>query len=114
MASAQRFFMVDKLFRVLTSNVIDCNKYWRFQHLCVYDAWDLEQAQNKDLIKRIGNSWFFVKNQDYNSYSTEAMVKKGTAEDFISNDKALVAKGLDMMSNENAIIHKSKKLKRKG
>ena len=30
MCTAQRFFMVDKIFRSITTNVIDCNKYWRF------------------------------------------------------------------------------------
>ena len=104
MCSAQRFFMVDKIFRSITTAVVDCNKYWRFQHMEVYDAWDLENAMNYDLIKRKENKWYFVKNQDYNSYSTESMVKKGTAEDFISNEEALVRKGLDAMVNQDAIV----------
>ena len=33
MCSAQRFFMVDKIFRSITTSVVDCNKYWRFQHM---------------------------------------------------------------------------------
>ena len=44
LCSAQRFFMVDKIFRSITTNVINCNKFWRFQHCEVYDAWDLEQS----------------------------------------------------------------------
>ena len=114
MCSAQRFFMVDKIFRSITTSVVDCNKYWRFQHMEVYDAWDLENAMNYSLIKRKENKWYFVKNQDYNSYSTESMVKKGTAEDFISNEEALVRKGLDSMVNQEAIVHKSKRLKKQG
>ena len=70
MASCQRFSTVDKMFRILANHVFNCNKYWRFQHVEVYDAWDLEQAQNYRDIKRLGNKWFFVKNQDYNSYDT--------------------------------------------
>ena len=114
MCSAQRFFMVDKIFRSITTSVVDCNKYWRFQHMEVYDSWDLENAMNYSLIKRKENKWYFVKNQDYNSYSTESMVKKGTAEDFISNEEALVRKGLDSMVNQEAIVHKSKRLKKQG
>ncbi len=113
MASAQRFFMVDKLFRSITTNVIDCNKYWRFQHCEIYDAWELENAVNTQLLKRLGNVWWFVKNQDFNCYDTSEMVKKGTAEDFISNDESLARKGMDLMVNDLAISKPSKKLKNK-
>lgn len=113
MCSAQRFFMVDKLFRSITTSVIDCNKYWRFQHMVYYDAWDYENGMNPQLIKSMGNFWWFVKNSDFNSYDTEQMVKKGSAEDFISNDEALQRKGLDMIQNSEAVLHKSKKGKRR-
>lgn len=114
MCSAQRFFMVDKLFRSITTNVINCNKYWRFQHCEVFDAWDLENAMNYSAIKRQSNVWWFVKNQDFNCYDTAEMVKKGTAEDFISNDESLVRKGLDLMANTSAVEpkHQSKKYKK--
>lgn len=117
MASAQRFFMVDKIFRSITTNVFNCNKYWRFQHCEQYDAWDLENAMNYSLIKRLSNSWWFIKNQDFNAYDTSEMIMKGSAEDFISNEESLVRKGLDSMSNPDAIVNKShyfKKQSRKG
>lgn len=113
LCSAQRFFMVDKIFRSITTNVINCNKFWRFQHCELYDAWDLEQSMNYTNIRRKQNLWWFIKNQDFNSYNTSEMVKKSTAEDFISNDKALVRKGLDSMANPEAIVHRSKKLIKK-
>lgn len=112
LCSAQRFFMVDKIFRSITTNVINCNKFWRFQHCEVYDAWDLEQSMNYQNIRRKSNNWWFVKNQDFNSYNTSEMVKKSTAEDFISNDESLVRKGLDSMVNNDAIVHKSKQFKK--
>lgn len=117
LCSAQRFFMVDKVFRSITTNVYNCNKYWRFQHCELYDAWDLENAMNYSLIKRLVNNWWFVKNQDFNAYDTSEMIKKGSAEDFLSNDEVLVRKGLDNMVNDKAIVHKStylKKQSRKG
>lgn len=107
--SAQRFFMIDKIWRSITTFVVDCNKYWRFQHQEYYDAWDLENAMNYKLIQRLYNSWWFVKNKDYKAYDTSEMIKKGTAEDFISNSEALVRKGLDNMSNPDAIVNLSKK-----
>lgn len=118
LCSAQRFFMVDKLFRSITTNVINCNKFWRFQHCEIYDAWDLENAMNYSLIKRKANLWWFVRNKDFDSYDTSEMVKKSSAENFISNDEALVRKGLDSMVNSEAIVHKKssyfKKQSRKG
>lgn len=117
MASAQRFFMVDKIFRSITTNVFNCNKYWRFQHCECYDAWDLENAMNYSLIKRLSNSWWFIKNQDFNAYDTTELIKKNSAEDFISNSELLQRVGLDGVVNDKAIVHKStyfKKQSRKG
>lgn len=113
MASAQRFFMVDKIFRSITTNVINCNKYWRFQHMEIYDAWDLEQSMNYQLIKRTGNKWFFVRNLDYDSYDTSQMITKDAAENFISNDLVLQRRGLDSMSNPDAIVNISRKERHK-
>lgn len=111
MCSAQRFFMVDKLFRSITNTAINCNKYWRFQHFEVYDAWDLENAMNYRDIKRIGNNWFFVKNQDYNSYDTSQMISKNSAENFISNEEAIVRQGIDAQ-NLGAVVNYSRRYKK--
>ncbi len=113
MASAQRFFMVDKVFRSITTNVINCNKYWRFQHMEVYDAWDLEQSMNYQQIRRSGNKWWFVRNDDYDSYDTSQMITKDAAENFISNDLVLARRGLDSISNPDAIVNISRKERRK-
>lgn len=103
LCSSQRFFMVDKLFRSITDYVIDCNKYWRFQHCELFDAWDYENAMNRDILRRKQNIWWFVKNQDYNCYDTSEMISKCSADDFLSNDQALVRKGLDLVVNDKAI-----------
>ncbi len=111
MCSAQRFFMVDKLFRSITNHVFNCNKYWRFQHVEVYDAWDLEQAMNYRDIKRIANKWWFVKNQDYNAYDTSQMIQKNSAENFISNEETIVRLG-DSAQNLGAVRHYSKRFRK--
>lgn len=113
MCSAQRFFMVDKIFRSITTNVINCNKYWRFQHMEIYDAWDLENAMNYQQIKRTGNKWWFVRNDDYSSYDTSQMISKDAAENFISNDLVLQRRGLDSMANPDGIVNISKSERRK-
>ena len=82
MCTSPRFFMIDKLFRQITTKVYVCDKIWRFQHVQSFDAWDYENAMNTRDIKRLSNVWWFVKNQDYNTYNTEQMISKDSAENF--------------------------------
>lgn len=72
--TAQRFGHVDALLRQVTSYVIECDKLWRFQRLKMFDAWDLENATNTQLIAPIGKSCWFVRNCDYEAYNTLACV----------------------------------------
>lgn len=72
--TAQRFGHVDALLRQVTSYVLECDKLWRFQRLNAYDAWDLENATNTQLIAPISKSCWFVKNSDYAAYDTLACV----------------------------------------
>lgn len=113
LCSAQRFFMVDKIFRSITTHVVDCNKYWRLQHIEYYDAWDLEQATNTNMVKRLGHKWYFVHNRDYYAYDTSSMVKKGTAEDFISNDEILMRRGEALLANMDGVKNMSRAAKSK-
>lgn len=112
MCSAQRFFMVDKIFRGITTHVIDCNKYWRFQAMYYYNAWDYENAMTPQLIKSVRSRWFFVNNKDFRAYDTEQMVSRSMSADFISNDESLARLGLDNVVNEMAVQKPSHKLKK--
>lgn len=114
LCTAQRYFMVDKIWRSITTNVIDCNKYWRFEHNQYYDAWDYENAMNDKLIKRIYNKWWFVKDKDFNSYDTSQMISKTAASDFISNEESIIRKGLDNVVNFDAVKNPVKKRKQTG
>ena len=113
MCTAQRFFMVDKIWRSITTNVFDCNKYWRFQHVSVYDAWDYENAMNTQIIQRLGHSWWFVRDIDYDSYNTSQMIDKKQVSEFISNEESIVRKGLDSTVNELAIRKPNKKFRKR-
>lgn len=108
MMTSPRFFMIDKMLRQITTKVYVCDKYWRFQHLQAFDAWDYENSMNTRDIKRLSNVWWFVKNQDYKAYNTLEKVSKDSAENFISNEESLKRIG-DAMSNPNAIQNRSKK-----
>lgn len=112
MCSAQRFFMVDKIFRSITTYAIDCNKYWRLQHMEYYDAWDYENAMNAQLIKRRKNKWRFVYNADFNAYDTTQMISEDMTKDFISNEEQLARIGLDNVVNSDAVKRPSRKLKK--
>lgn len=112
LCSAQRFFMVDKMWRSITTNVFDCNKYWRFQHASAYDAWDYENAMNVQLVHRLGHKWWFVRDIDYDSYDTSQMISKDMVIEFISNEESIVRKGLDATVNEKAVVKPSRKLKK--
>ena len=103
--------MVDKLFRCITTHVIDCNKIWRFQGMKYYDAWDYENAMTPQLVKSKKNCYWFVKNKDFRCYSTEQMVSRTMSEDFISNDVRLARIGLDNMVNDQAVQHPSFRLR---
>lgn len=114
MCTAQRFFMVDKLFRALTSRVYDCNKIWRLAGYRIYDAWDYEQATSSTILSSIGAGCWFVRDVDYCSYSTDELVTKNKASDFISNDEAIVRKGMDASKVVNTSgVKLSRKAKRR-
>lgn len=95
MCSAQRFFMVDKIFRGITTHVVICNKVWRFVHNTFYDAWEYENATTSRVLQPAGHGWWFCSDADYASYNTEEMVTRSAPHDFISNEEAIVRKGLD-------------------
>ena len=92
--TAQRFGQVDKLWRDITTNVIDCNKRWRFQNLKYYDAWDYENSLNREILKAFLNRWWFVRNKDYSAYDTSEMINAQKASDFISNDETIQRIGM--------------------
>ena len=72
--SAQRFQHVDKLLRDVTHTVIQCQKVWRFQLWASYDAWEMENATNAEMIKPLRRGLWFVRDKDYNAYDTLAVV----------------------------------------
>ena len=72
--TAQRFGHVDALLRQVTSYVTECDKLWRFQRLSRFDAWELENAANAQLIRPFSRSCWFVRDKDYQAYDTLACV----------------------------------------
>lgn len=107
--SAQRFQHVDKLMRDVTHTVIQCNKVWRFQLWSSYDAWEMENATNAEMIKPISSGLWFVRDKDYAAYDTLAVVDNLTKKmeegdmlseaEIIANMAPAAPLGLEAVSN---------------
>ncbi len=115
--SSQRFQHCDALIRQVTSYVVDCDKVWRFQKNYCYDAWDLENATNTQLINPFRREVWFVRNRDYNAYDTLAcvgnLVKHWKDGDMLSEEEilALQQPGVGTVGTDG-LINISRKFKR--
>lgn len=111
-ATAQRFGHVDKLLRDITSDVVTCNKIWRFQTYRIFDAWEIENAQNLDLVKPLKRGGWFVLNKHYSQYDTSELIDNAKKADFISNDKILAgrAPAAPDLKNVSKLSRKGKKV----
>lgn len=92
--TAQRFTHVDALLRQVTSYVVDCSKTWRFQCQNVYDAWEMENATNPQLLTPLVRRCWFVENKDYDAYNTLACVnnlKKSFREGDMMTEEEILA-----------------------
>lgn len=114
--TTQRFGHVDALLRQVTSYVVDCNKLWRFQRLTAYDAWDLENATNTQLVRPLRRSCWFVTNADYAAYDTLACVgnlkKSMQAGDMMSEEEILALQQNTQQANMDAVAQPSKRWQR--
>lgn len=97
--TSQRWGLVDKIIRETSSSVTTCRKWWRFILLQEFDAWDLENAKNPEMVKPLNTSVWFALDQDYKAYDTNQLVedlnKKVSDHDFIETEKILAAAGMN-------------------
>lgn len=110
--TAQRFAHIDKSIRDITFNVYDCNKYWRLQHVSVYDGWDYENCMNINMLQRVTHKWYFVTNKWYNAYDTSELIDNAKKTDFISNAERREALGI-VQYNELGVQKPRRKLRKK-
>lgn len=113
--SAQRFGHVDKLMRDVTLSVIQCRKYWRFQCNTWYDAWELENVTNPELVRPLSRRCWFVRNKDYNAYNTLAVVdtltKRYNAQDMMTEAEILASR-VPAAPTPDAVTRKTRKGRR--
>lgn len=114
--SAQRFQHVDKLMRDVTMNVIQCHKRWRFQTNQVYDAWQLENATDAQMVKPLNTRCWFVHNKDYDAYDTLAVVdnlQKKFEDGDMMTENEIINNQAPTPANDDAITTPSRKLKQR-
>lgn len=115
--TAQRFGHVDALLRQVTSYVVECAKLWRFQRYATYDAWDLENATNTQLIAPMGRGCWFVTDDDYNAYNTLACVgnltKAMRAGEMMSETEILALQQNTSQANMDGVVKPSRKWRRR-
>ncbi len=111
--TAQRFSHVDALLRQVTSYVVECDKLWRFQRLKLFDAWDLENATNTQMITPLSRRCWFVRDRDYAAYNTLACVgnlkKAMKAGDMMSEEEILKLQQNTQQINMEAVNKPSKR-----
>ena len=114
--TTQRFQDVDALLRRVTSYVVECDKSWRFMSQRYYDAWNMENATNAQLIKPYARSCWFIRQRDYDAYDTLAVVedlnKKVEKKDFLSAEEILTLQGGQIQPNVDAITRPSARLRK--
>lgn len=97
--TAQRFGHMDALLRQVTTSVYECAyfKPLRIQQIKIFDAWEIENCTNLNLVKPLKVRYHYTSNEDYENYDTNAMVesisKKCEDGDFISDSDALTLQG---------------------
>ena len=110
--SAQRFGHVDKLMRDVTLHVIQCRKLWRLQCNYWYDAWELENVTNPELVQPLRRGCWFVRDKDYNAYNTLAVVdtltKRYSENDMLSEAEILAARA-PAGPTPDAVTHRTRK-----
>lgn len=114
--TAQRFAHVDALLRQVTSSVVECDKLWRFQRQCVFDAWEMENATSPRLLTPIVRRCWFVTNKDYAAYNTLACVgnlqKSFKAGDMMSEEEILALRRNEQQTNMEGVVKPSRKWRR--
>ena len=111
--TAQRFGHVDALLRQVTSSVIECDKLWRFKRLNLYDAWDMENAANIQMLAPLARSCWFVRDRDYADYDTMTCVgnlkKSMAAGDMMGEDEILKLQQNTQQINMDVVARPSRR-----
>lgn len=74
--TSQRFLFVDKVLRNTCEIVTTCKKKWRIVRLQQFDAYDLENCNNPQMITPISTRFYFASDKLFKAYDTTYNVEK--------------------------------------
>ena len=74
--TSQRFLFVDKVLRNTTEVVTTCKKKWRIVRLQQFDAYDMENCGNANMIRPFATKFYFATDNLFNAYDTTYNVEK--------------------------------------
>lgn len=113
--SSQKFHLTDKLLRQVTQTVIWCKKKWRILIQYSYEADQMENCTDHNLIQPLKTYGLFITDKIYNAYDTLACVdtleKQWKSGDLLSEQEILELRG-EMNPNVD-MVNPSKKLKKR-
>lgn len=95
--TSQRFQFTDKILRESCSYVTTCKKIWRFIELCDYDAFEVENCTNVNMIVPVSRRYWLATDKDYHSYDSyqliEALKKDNKEGNFLDTAEILATYG---------------------
>lgn len=114
--TSQRSGMVDNLLRQCTNVYIGCNKWWRFQRMNYYDAFEIENAQQPSLVRPFRRSCWFVSNKNYANYNTYEMVsdlQRSCESGDMMSEQEILALQCSPAANPDAVMSPSRAFRKR-
>lgn len=111
--TAQRFQFTDKILRESCTTVTTCKKIWRFIEVSDYDAYEVENVSNVNLLQPIQVRYWLAKDKDYHSYDSYQLIEKlkkmNEDKDFLNTEEILQTYG-DTSTDINMSTHLNKRI----
>lgn len=92
--TSQRFQFTDKILRESCSTVTTCKKIWRLIELSDYDAYEVENVTNVNMLRPVSVRYWLAKDKDYHSYDSYQLIeqlKKDNEEGNLLNTEEILA-----------------------
>lgn len=105
--TSQRFQFQDKILRESMSLVTTCKKFWRIVTLRDYDAYEVENCTNTNMLKPVSTRIYLATDLDYYSYDTRELIDKLVKEskdgnNYLDTSEILLTRGGENVGKEFA------------
>lgn len=110
--TSQRFQFTDKILRESCSYVTTCKKIWRIIELCDYDAYEVENVTNVQMLEPINRRYWLATDKDYHSYDSYQLIEK-LKKDNADGNLLSTAEILETYGSSDGSVDSSTHLKKK-